>query len=61
MAKAFADGLEVSAAPEEPIGVGVAQVVDADPVGDSGGGEGGIPDAFSGTSGGRRAGGLARG
>ena len=45
VAHAVHDGLEVGAAGEEPGGVGVAEVVDADVEVDAGGLDGGLPDA----------------
>ena len=45
VAHAVHDRFEVGAAGEEPGGVGVAEVVDADVEADAGGGDGGLPDA----------------
>ena len=55
MSEAFFHGLQVGSAGEQPGGVGVAQVVDPDPVGQSGSGEGGQPEVAAETSSARRA------
>ena len=46
VAEAFFDDLDVGAAGEQPGGVGVAQVVDADVEVEAGGGECGLPDVL---------------